>query len=206
MDINDILNLKLEDASRMDYQELYNIAKTAFSIANRRIKELEKRGLSELSPAYRVLDVGNIGVKTGKFDLKGLDTRQQLLSEVKRVRSFLKAPTSTVKGVKKDLKRMSKFLMGNSNIDVMLSEFNSEELSQLWRIFNELKETENIAWLRALGSGDAMKAIVEYAKDNKFKFTTDDLRKEAVNWLKENRFRSMYEEKEANDFRQRGKL
>lgn len=70
------------------------------SMANKRIQRLEKNDLKD-SPAYKsYIENG------GKFSVKG-KSHNELQHEVARLRKFINAETSTIKGVTKTLKDMA---------------------------------------------------------------------------------------------------
>ena len=72
------------------------------SVANKRIKRLEKSNLKD-SPAYQKwLNEGGV-----KFSVKG-KTHNQLQREVSRLKKFMESETSTVKGLNNTLKNMAK--------------------------------------------------------------------------------------------------
>ena len=72
------------------------------SVANKRIKRLEKSKLTD-SPAYQKwLNEGGI-----KFSVKG-KTHNQLQREVARLKKFMESETSTVRGFNNTLKKMAK--------------------------------------------------------------------------------------------------
>lgn len=72
------------------------------SVANKRIKRLEKNGLTD-SPAYqRYIKSGG-----GKFGVKG-KTYNEVQKEVARLNKFLDSQTSTIKGINSNLKEMAK--------------------------------------------------------------------------------------------------
>lgn len=71
------------------------------SMANKRIQRIEKNELTE-SPAYkRYIKDGK-----GKFGVKG-KTYQEVQAEVARINRFIKAETSTIKGINRELKSMA---------------------------------------------------------------------------------------------------
>ena len=72
------------------------------SVANKRIKRLEKSKLTD-SPAYQKwLNEGGV-----KFSVKG-KTHNQLQREVARLKKFMESETSTVRGLNNTLKNMAK--------------------------------------------------------------------------------------------------
>lgn len=72
------------------------------SMANKRIKRLENKGMTN-NPAYRNWEQYNNGQK---FSVKGKDYNQ-LQQELSRVNSFINAKTSTIRGTNKVLKEIA---------------------------------------------------------------------------------------------------
>lgn len=72
------------------------------SMANKRIKRLENKGMTN-NPAYRNWEQYNNGQK---FSVKGKDYNQ-LQQELSRVNSFIGAKTSTIRGTNKVLKEIA---------------------------------------------------------------------------------------------------
>ena len=97
-----------EEVANKSAQKLQNIkayrteASRLASMANKRLKRLEKNGLKD-SPAYQKW------LSTGgeKFGIRG-KTYNQVQSEVARMRQFINSETSTVRGVNRVLKEMAK--------------------------------------------------------------------------------------------------
>lgn len=81
------------DLPKMTRQALSKVVSRYASMANKRLRRLEKAGLTD-SPAYqRAMKTG------GNFSVKGKDKRG-LLRELNRVQDFLTLKSSTVKGAK----------------------------------------------------------------------------------------------------------
>lgn len=78
-----------------------NEASRLASMANKRLKRLEKSGMKD-SPAYKKwLDEGG-----EKFSIRGKDYNQ-LQKEMARMRNFINSETSTIRGINKVLKEMA---------------------------------------------------------------------------------------------------
>ena len=77
-------------------------ARRKVSLANKRIRRLEEKGLTD-TPAYRGL------VRSGepRFSVRGKDFNQ-LQAEVSRMDRFIRANTSTIRGANNTLKEMAK--------------------------------------------------------------------------------------------------
>lgn len=86
----------------MDAKQYRKEANKIISMANKRLKRLETSKLTD-SPAYAKL-VDSKG--NPKFSVKGL-THNQLQMEMSKVRKFVQAKTSTIRGVNTTLKEMA---------------------------------------------------------------------------------------------------
>lgn len=131
------------------------------SLANKRLKRLENKGLQNV-PAYRNwVDYGG-GVK---FSVKGKNYNE-LQKELSRVNNFIDSKTSTVRGVNKVLKQMASnagisykyvsdleektgaFFQLADKVDEYLNNANMAGQAigyqKLWKVINEYIETEQI--------------------------------------------------------------
>lgn len=97
--IDELTNLSATQIKQYDRKNLAKIVTKLSSAANKRVKQLEGHGYN--TPALRKASKG------GHFGVKGKNLKQ-LRSEYKRVSGFLKSETSTVKGYKSFLNRLSK--------------------------------------------------------------------------------------------------
>ena len=97
--IDKLTNLSATQIKQYDRKNLAKIVTKLSSAANKRVKRLEKSGYN--TPALRQ------SYRGGHFGSKGKNLKQ-LRSEYKRVSSFLKSETSTVKGYKAFLNKLSK--------------------------------------------------------------------------------------------------
>jgi len=98
--IRDIMRMSIDDFQRYSPTEQRELVSRLASAANKRIRALEKRGSN--TPALI-----NIKMSGGKISVRGKEG-ETLISEFFRARSFLKSPTSTVKGWNKVLKGVEK--------------------------------------------------------------------------------------------------
>lgn len=85
-----------QQAMRLYRQE----ASRKASLANKRLKRLEERGLTD-SPAYKAIMEGS-----GKFGVRGKDFNQ-VQAEMARLNKFINATTSTVRGINKHLEEIA---------------------------------------------------------------------------------------------------
>lgn len=97
--IDKLTNLSATQIKQYDRKNLAKIVTKLSSAANKRVKQLDEHGYN--TPALRKASKG------GHFGTKGKNLKQ-LRSEYKRVSSFLKSETSTVRGYKSFLNRLSK--------------------------------------------------------------------------------------------------
>lgn len=128
------------------------------SLANKRVKRLEDAGLTD-SPAYKAyLETG------GKFGVKG-KTYNELQQEVSRLKSFIEAKTSTIKGTTAVLQEMA----SNTGItytdlkDLRLKSAKFFELSS--KVEQYLRQVEDMA--SAIGYQKIWEAVNKYTKDAK---------------------------------------
>lgn len=144
-----------------------NEANRLVSLANKRIRRLEKNGLQS-SPAYQAY-LANGGKP---FSTKGKDYNQ-LQSEVARLKRFIDSETSTVKGVNNYLKDIAK----NTGIKYKnLTELRQKadkffELSS--KIEQYLRQVEDIA--SAIGYQKIWESINVYVKDNRLDLSDSNL-------------------------------
>ena len=170
---NDPLVIGVESKISKEYgkeqkiREYRNEANRLVSLANKRIRRLEKNGLQS-SPAYQAY-LANGGQP---FSTKGKDYNQ-LQSEVARLKRFIDSETSTVKGVNTYLKDIAK----NTGIKYK----NLQELRQKADKFFELsskieqylRQVEDIA--SAIGYQKIWESINVYVKDNRIDLSDSNL-------------------------------
>lgn len=148
-------------------KEYRNEANRLVSLANKRIRRLEKNGLQS-SPAYQAY-LANGGKP---FSTKGKDYNQ-LQSEVARLKRFIDSETSTVTGVNNHLKEIAK----NTGIKYKnLTELRKKadtffELSS--KIEQYLRQVEDIA--SAIGYQKIWESINVYVKDNRLDLSDSNL-------------------------------
>lgn len=129
------------------------------SLANKRVKRLEENGLQD-SPAYQ----GYLASGGGKFSVKGKDYNE-VQAELSRLRKFIDAKTSTVRGTVNNLKNIAEMTGFKYS--------NLQDLKQKAAVFFELAEkTEE--YLRtvedmasAIGYEKIWEAINVYTQLNK---------------------------------------
>lgn len=100
--IKHLTRLHAATINKMDESTLRAVVTRLSSAANKRIQRIEDKGIT--TPATREAERGG-----GRFSAKGKNLNQ-LRSEYKRVKSFLKSETSTLKGYKDFAKRFEEKL------------------------------------------------------------------------------------------------
>lgn len=148
-------------------KELKAEANRLVSLANKRVRRLEKNNLQSV-PAYQAY------IATGgkPFSTKGKDYNQ-LQSELSRLRRFIDSETSTVKGVNSYLKEMAK----NTGIkyknlkELRAKADNFFELAS--KVEQYLRQVEDIA--SAIGYQKIWESINVYVKDNKVDLSNSKL-------------------------------
>lgn len=135
----------------MSDKELRRITVMANSAANKRIKRAQTKGVTS-----GVLDNA---AEYGKFSVKGKSTRAELENAFTRVRGFLSAETSTVRGIKKSKRKMFKNLAKIVNKElpkterISLSGVGETELKDIsgliWQQIDKLSEDKSLGITRA---------------------------------------------------------
>lgn len=93
MKISDFAKITIEEISAMNLPELRHLVSLYAIKANRRVRQLEKKGVAEYSPAYDKVK----NIPRNRFGVRGKNLNQ-LRNTFKEIRSFIGAKTSTVRG------------------------------------------------------------------------------------------------------------
>lgn len=151
------------------------------SMANKRIQRLENAGL-ESSPAYKKW----ISEGGEKFGVRGKDFNQ-VQAELARLRRFIDAETSTIRGVNKVLKEMAANTgLKYENLEELRSK--SEKFFELSsKVEQYLRTVDDIA--SAIGYQKIWESINEYIKDAEIdlgdsEMNIDDLTAKVVEIIK----------------------
>ena len=137
------------------------------SVANKRLQRLENAGL-ETSPAYKKwVEDGAV-----KFGVKG-KTHNQLQSELSRLKTFINAETSTIRGVNSVLKEMASNtgIKYKNLMDLRAKADKFFELSS--KVEQYLRNVDDIA--SAIGYQKIWEAINEYTKSAKVDLGESDV-------------------------------
>lgn len=159
MKVGDILNMRGQDVVSLNLSDLRKVVGRLVSAGNKRIRRLEKAGLTP--PA-----LGRVKRSGGAFSTKG-KTLNDLRAEFVRAREFLKSGQSTVSGYKKQLKETEKRFK-ERGIDVVPG-----TVGKLFSIYERLKETNPEISSRAF-KYTALKSIANEIRIESGK-TTDEI-------------------------------
>ena len=150
----------------LDEKEYRKYMSSVMAVANKRIDRLEKNELTD-SPAYQkyITEVG------AKFSVKGLK-HNELQSLVAKLKNFMEAETSTVRGLNNTLKNMAKATgIKYENIkDLQGKAKGFFELSS--KVEQYLRNVEDIA--SAIGYQKIWEAINQYVKSGEIDLTDSD--------------------------------
>lgn len=128
------------------------------SLANKRLKRLEKNGLTNL-PAYR----NWLDYKGGvKFSVKG-KSHNELVAEMARLDHFINAKTSTVRGANATLKQIA----SNTNISYKRVGELNVKLSNFFDLYSKVEQylQNSLQIANAIGSDTVMKVVSDYVRD-----------------------------------------
>ena len=128
------------------------------SMANKRLKRLEKNNLTNL-PAYK----NWLDYKGGvKFSVKG-KSHNELVAEMARLDHFINAKTSTVRGANATLKQIA----SSTNISYKrVGELNAK-LSKFFDLYSKVEQylQNSLQIANAVGSDTVMQVVSDYVKD-----------------------------------------
>ena len=136
------------------------------SMANKRVKRLEKNNLTD-APAYQQYIASG-----GKFSVRGKDYNQ-LQQEISRLQAFISSETSTVRGYNNVLKEMA----NNTGIKYKNLADLKEKASNFFELHSKveqyLRQVEDMA--SAIGYQKIWETINQYVKSNKVNLGSDRL-------------------------------
>lgn len=115
----------------LELNELKPIVRRMQTLANNRLKRLDKAGLGKISPAVRA----NSYLRYNDTFRAPKETKQQYRAAYQTLKGFLNASTSTVTGGRKWYTRQQK----------VLGELTEDELSQFWRVYNAAASSSALA-------------------------------------------------------------
>lgn len=167
---NKVFNLVRQEKELKEYKDLRREVSKRASLANKRVTRLEKQGFNEASKAYR--DAFSQGI-SGKFGIKGLQNKKEVLRELERIDNFLNAQTSTISGLKKYLDGVAK--RRGENIPRGGYKAYANKYSNLFRAHERLRQFRDASV--PYSSDDEMESInsvIEQLGDE-YKYSGDEL-------------------------------
>lgn len=106
MKIADILNIDAAELRTMNIERLEKIVKEASRYSERRLKAIEAKGLTDVSPAY---NTWSDKLRNNAYKRTSTN-RLRLIAELRQNQRFLSAKTGLVKGAREYQKKMKKLL------------------------------------------------------------------------------------------------
>ena len=129
----DILNMDIEDIESLSRTEIAKIVSQVASAGNKRIKNLQNKGLT----SEALIDVYKSG---GKFSVKGKN-KTELLNELKREKQFFSGD-STVLEVKATNKSIIEKLEESGALEKERADISDEDVTkEFWKAMDMLRET-----------------------------------------------------------------
>jgi len=138
--ISQLMSIDIEDINSMKTSDLAKIVQQLADAGNKRLKRLATSG-NEDSFAYKsAMESG------GRFSISGQRANQgKLKSEFVRVRNFLQAKTSTVKGWKNEIKNVVNRLSNSESVSIPKKNIQEymedvENRRFYWNAYNEIRK------------------------------------------------------------------
>ena len=173
----DVNHKSIQDILRMDLYSLNatdtrNLANRLVSASNKRLRYLErdKTGHGVSSPAYKM------AMEKGVFSVRG-KSRPQIMNEIKRMREFLNAKSSTTRGwnrIRKNIESKIAKSIGVSKKEIALS---NEQYENVWSAYELMKEYRDLDTLKKIFGGSERAIAFAYEVEQKNFKTTDEKRR-----------------------------
>lgn len=140
LSLKDILSM---DVYKLNTKSLKMVLNKLVSAANKRLSRIEKNNKISQSPSYRALqqkkaDEWIDGKGNGKvrFSSRGVNDHNEIEKSIKEVKGFLKAESSTMKGIQAQRKKIER------DIGTFKDE---EQEKEFWNIYNDwIKKHKNL--------------------------------------------------------------
>lgn len=132
-----VLSTDIAKLEKMERAELAKEVSILASAGNKRIKRLQQAGYNTPALRYTMRHGGN-------FSVKGKD-KDALLEEFKRVKGFLNAKTSSVRGAKQSIKEFNEN-MNKLNPDDKKHELTNEEIETFWEAVDRIREEKPVTF------------------------------------------------------------
>lgn len=131
--INTILNMDWNDINKLSRTDLSQLTSRVVSVANKRIKRLEKTRLGKMSFAYQQYE------KQGrKFSVRGKNTGQ-LKNELANAMRFVRYKTSSVKGWTEYRVNMEERISGAT--DGESNDWSTRTWKKFWKVYRRFEES-----------------------------------------------------------------
>lgn len=160
LSIDDIMNKDWNDLAKLNLADLKALTQRLVSASNKRLKRLESSNVGDYSGALQGRKKSG-----GKFSTKGKNINE-LRSEFRKAKSFLKSKTSTITGTRKVINTMSKKITG-SGLD-KIGGFRSERTyKRFWNLYHQLEQTQSGLIGIVGGSAEVQKIVYDSMKNNR---------------------------------------
>lgn len=160
LSIDDIMNKDWNDLAKLNLADLKALTQRLVSASNKRLKRLESSNVGDYSSALQGRKKSG-----GRFSTKGKNINE-LRSEFRKAKSFLKSKTSTITGTKKVINTMSKKITG-SGLD-KVGGFKSERTyKRFWNLYHDLEQTQSGLIGIVGGSAEVQKIVYDAMKNNR---------------------------------------
>lgn len=160
LSINDIMNKDWNDLAKLNLTDLKALTQRLVSASNKRIKRLESSNVGDYSSALQGRKKSG-----GRFSTKGKNIND-LRSEFRKAKTFLKSKTSTITGTRKVINTMSKKITG-SGLD-KVGGFKSERTyKRFWNLYHDLEQTQSGLIGIVGGSAEVQKIVYDAMKNNR---------------------------------------
>lgn len=160
LSIDDIMNKDWNDLAKLNLADLKALTQRLVSASNKRLKRLESSNVGDYSSALQGRKKSG-----GRFSTKGKNINE-LRSEFRKAKSFLKSKTSTITGTRKVINTMSKKITG-SGLD-KVGGFKSERTyKRFWNLYHDLEQTQSGLIGIVGGSAEAQKIVYDAMKNNR---------------------------------------
>ena len=193
MSIHDIMNIELDTFNKMSEKELKAVTSRLVSAGNKRIRRLKAKDIN--SPSLRSLGADDVfSVKLSK-DMNKKQRVNAIRQEFAKIRNFLSAKTSTIKGYKAYSKKMVSDISEATGIPA--KDINAN------RLFDTLHKMQEMGMIDAergsKGSIQARNIIAEKIVENpelSLQNLIDDVDEAYTEWYEKNEIEDETEETE----------
>lgn len=165
----DVLNYTDIDVAKMTKEELVTAVKAVNKSVNQRVNRLRKADAGETAAVRSLMESGGMPTTKGK-------SRNQLIHELERGRSFLNMKTSTVRGERRVREDYNERLYGKRKAAAArdgsgdeLKPLTEAQERQMWKNYNKWCE-QHATEKQRLGSAQIIRAITKIMQSNPRKY------------------------------------